>query len=342
MNGSVRYSSAEIDQAAAKWIARRDAGWTAAERAECERWRAADVRHAQALAKYDDAWVLFDRPRAMGGADAMWHELGVRAQRRRHRIRLALATAAALVVAGFVAQIPQPWRTAAPPSGNRAIVRTPEKRTFADGSVVELRSDARIAVDFASTLRKVTLHQGEAHFQIVPDPTRPFVVTAGGVNVRAVGTAFSVQLGMEEIEVLVTAGRIAVEKPPAAAIVNPMSHPTPAAATPLAMVDAGNRIRVNLTAGQSQTAAVSEAELAERLAWRAPRLEFSGTPLVEVVELLNRHSRVQLALEPGLATVELSGIFRADNTEAFLRVLEATFGITAERSGNLVVLRPAR
>jgi transmembrane sensor len=330
----------DVNQAAARWIARRDAGWSETEKAEFERWRSADPRHAEALAQYDHAWNLFDRPRKTGVADDMWNELGARSRRRQRRIRMAAASAAIMIAAAVLVQTRAP-RSEVASMTTGAVVLIPEKRTLLDGSVVELKTGAAIAIDFAGTWRRVTLHHGEAHFQVASDPSRPFLVTAGGIDFRVAGTAFSVQLGTGAVELLVTEGRVAVEKPA------PVFAAPKAPASPLALVPAGNRVLVNLTAGREPSltpvTAVSSAEQEERLAWRAPRLEFSGTPLAEAIALLNRYSGVQISLgDPSLSRVELSGYFRADNTEAFLRVLEATFGIKAERSGNTVILRQSR
>src|SRR5437660_1453063 len=76
-----------------------------------------------------------------------------------------------------------------PPSS--AVVLRPEKQILADGSVVELKSGAEIAVDFTGAYRRVALKRGEAHFQVAHQ-SRPFVVTAGPIEFRAVGTAFAV------------------------------------------------------------------------------------------------------------------------------------------------------
>jgi transmembrane sensor len=57
----------------------------------------------------------------------------------------------------------------------------------------------------------VVLERGEAHFQVAKNPARPFVVVARGVEIRAVGTAFSVGLESTRVEVLVTEGQVAVE-----------------------------------------------------------------------------------------------------------------------------------
>jgi transmembrane sensor len=87
---------------------------------------------------------------------------------------------------------------------------------------------------------------------------------------------------------------------------------------------------------------VPAAELAERLAWRVPRLEFSQTPLAEALELFNRHSRVRLVLgDADLGNLHLSGIVRADNTAALLQLLKSDFGLRSEPRGeNEIVLPP--
>jgi len=65
--------------------------------------------------------------------------------------------------------------------------------------------------------------------------------------------------------------------------------------------------------------------------------------LAEVVALLNRHNQVQLIIEdPAIARVALSGLFRADDTDAFVRILETGFNVKAERRGQTISLRRSR
>ena len=90
--------------------------------------------------------------------------------------------------------------------------------------------------------------------------------------------------------------------------------------------------------------AVSEEEIADRLAWRVPSLEFSRTPLAEVVELMNRHStgdhKVQFVIaDSQLSKIRLTGFLRTDNREGLVRLLENNFGVKAERVADRVILR---
>ena len=202
----------QIAESAARWLFRRGAGLSPAELAEFETWRTADPRHAAALAEIDQAWSVLDRPLRSGRSQRVLQQLHVRARSRRRRHLLA-AGSACLLLAMFGALWKNRPAPVAAPVAQVAIV-TPATRTLPDGSVVQLKPGAEITVDFKGVTRAVALLRGEAHFQVAHD-AKPFVVTAGAVEFRAVGTAFSVELDDASVELLVTQGRVAVEKPAA-------------------------------------------------------------------------------------------------------------------------------
>lgn len=279
-----------------------------------------------------------------GAVDAVFAEVDHQLRRRRNR-RIAVATGciAALLIAGFIwqAQPMAPTATAVPVN---AMVSMPVKRTLPDGSIVELKDGAQITFDYSGELRRVTLQKGEAHFAVAKNQERPFVVEAAGVEVRAVGTAFSVQLGHQAVEVLVTEGRVAIEQGEVGAVApNGPGTLEGKRPYPVTFVDAGSRCVVEITpetATPPQVAGMSASEQAERLAWRVPRLEFSGTPLAQAIPMFNEHVRVKLVLnDASMESLELSGVLRADNTDSLLRLLDVEFGITAERRGEEIVLR---
>lgn len=324
---------------AADWLSRCDAGLPAAEEAEMQAWLEADADHAAAVAQLQATWSALDRPLNRGSADEVLRELDrFPKQRKRRRVGAAVAGLAMLLALGFV------WRAqhTSPviPSFPTAVVLLPSRQTLPDGSVVELRDGAQIAVDFSGVLRRVALRQGEAHFQVTKNKDRAFVVVAGGVEVRAVGTAFSVQLGESAVDVLVTEGRVAVDRPPDTPTTGSLASP-PVPESP-AFVDAGSRLVMELYRPANSSPVVNPVpaeEMAERLAWRVPRLEFSGTPLSEAVAMLNQHNRVQfLIADPAIAQEQVSGLFRADKTDAFVQVLETGFRIRAERRGDTVIV----
>lgn len=333
---------ARIETEAAEWIARRDAGLSAAEERELQAWLRVDERNAAALERLQGAWSALDRPRRTGGAEFVLADLGRRARRRRTlRVTAAAAVVAVMATLSVVWRVERPAPAPEPVTASGAVVRVPEHRTLADGTEVELKEGARIEVGFSNEFRRVSLLSGEALFHVAKNPHRPFIVAARGVEVRAVGTAFSVGVNSRAVEVLVTEGRVAVSTP------NPMETSLNAPAndaSPLGagtFVDAGNRAVVDLAVAAATPAAVqpmAPKELTERLSWRSPRLEFSGTPLSEAVALLNRyaggaHPAHFVIEDPELAQMRVSGFFRADNSESFIHLASA-FGVTADRRPN--------
>jgi transmembrane sensor len=280
-----------------------------------------------------------------GAAERVVANLRGRARQRwRRRIALSGAGAAAVIA---IAAVFVWWPRTATPSSVAAtsvastVVSTPERRVLSDGSVVELKTGAEIAVDYAAGARRITLRRGEALFEVMPDAARPFIVTVGGVEVRAVGTAFTVEHSDSQVAVLVTKGRVAVSKTHAAAVALP-SGGNPIAPRTLAMLDAGHRAVIDVAAGAetAQVTTVSADEQYARLAWRVPRLEFSGTPLRDAVAMFNRYGPRQLVLDAELGSLQLSGALRADDTDSLVLLLKNEFGIIAEPRGeHEIVLR---
>jgi transmembrane sensor len=338
-------SEEAIAAEAARWIVRRDAGLGVVEQRELEAWLAEDERHAAAMEYYARAWSVIDRPWGAGATDRVLAQ--VRARRRRRRLRRL--GGGAIVAAVLAALLFQGEATLPAPSGSErrsgvALLQA-ERRTLDDGTVVELKSGSDVAAAYTPERRQVELRRGEAHFQVVKDPARPFIVSVRGVEIRAVGTAFAVQLNPGAVEVLVTEGRVAVAQ-------TPPTSATTGEAERLAEFGAGNRLVVDLVPaiGTPPPAVQSLAprEIVERLAWRSPRIEFTDTPLEEAIALMNQAGSpatgagVRLSIDPGspeLASEPVSGLFRADSAEAFVHVLELSLNLRSERRGDVILLR---
>lgn len=331
-----------IESQAAAWLARRDRGMTAPEAAEFARWCASDPRHASAVRGIESTWAALDRPTAMGRTGLLRDELrALEARaRRRWRARGAAASVAIVVLLSFYLGVRRTTTREAvafaPTGATAARFAGPERQTLADGSVVEFKPGTEITVAFGEERRVVILRSGEAHFSVTSNPLRPFIVAAASVRIRAVGTAFAVQLGGTEVEVLVTEGKVTVAAPPLGMeeAVAPRSAGAPAAGPELPpIVSAGQRTRVSVLPATTvaPVLAISQAELAERLSWRVPRLEFSETTIAEASALFSRHSPLRLrAADSEVAAMRVTGVFRTDNIEGFVRALETSLGLRAE------------
>jgi transmembrane sensor len=85
--------------------------------------------------------------------------------------------------------------------------------TLSDGTRVTLKKDSKIQVskDFGQQYRTVYL-SGEAFFEVKKDPEHPFLVIAGGIVTKVLGTSFTVRAyqGETKTSVAVKTGKVTV------------------------------------------------------------------------------------------------------------------------------------
>lgn len=330
MSEEPKQRGADLEQEAADWVARRDRGLSAAEQDDYLQWLSEDSRRVALIARHEGTVRLLQRLQHWQPAGSSEPNPDLFARPRRRRIAafaVGVGLAAAVV---FGALLSRPAARAplksAPVS---SFLRHNERQVLTDGSMVELRDGSRIEVIFTPQERRVRLTGGEAHFTVAKNPAWPFVVEAGRVAVRAVGTAFAVRVDAAEVDVVVTEGLVRVEQSAAPG--------RPAPAVESAEVPASHRVVVSLAAAAPtpEVSPVTTEQMREALAWQAPRFQFFETPLAEAVAEFNRRNRQQVVIgEPELSGVPIGGTFRVDNVDGFVALLEITLGVRAERRGN--------
>lgn len=337
------------DDEAAEWLARSDRGLTAAEQAAFGAWltRATNARAWQEIEgpfrALDRAAALRPRDRPHPDPDLLLTRPAVSEHTGAWGLLVAGVAAAALAF-GFFTAGPRP---AATPAAARSVVvrNVPEQVVLPDGSLVSFKSGTRVEPLYSAAERRLRLSAGEAHFTVTKDAQRPFIVVIGNVEVRAVGTAFTVTASTGQVQVVVTEGRVRVDDDAGRSLVAPAAPAAPAA------LDAGQFVVIPVSPAipvapvPAQTASRSVLENAE--AWRSAWLEFGNTPLSEVAREFNRHGArhsnlVLKVADERTGRVLVSGTFRADSAAAFVRLLESTFGIEATHgSDGSVLLRRA-
>ena len=342
-----------IESAAAEWLVRHDRGLTPAQQDEFLSWLTASAAHRASFERHRRMWGDFN-------ALAQWRpEHGtvpnpdLLARHRRPsawRWAAPALLAAAAVVAFLLVGMPATRHPGVASLAFEAAAYRQE--TLSDGSVLDLNRGAHVVVQFTAAERRVLLVQGEAQFAVAKNPARPFVVRAGGVEVRAVGTAFNVKLAGPNLEVLVTEGTVHVSQQ--TVVVTPTSMAAGAAAgsapsaapVVLAALTAGQRtvIPVATVIAPPVVVPASVPEIARLLDWQPRLLDFESTPLAEVVETFNRRNPQRLVIgDEELRALTIVASIRSDNVESFVRLLEGTMGVRAERSSTgEIVLRRAR
>ena len=341
-----------IESAAAEWLVRHDRGLTPAQQDEFLSWLTASAAHRASFERHRRLWGDFN-------ALAQWRpEHGTVPNPdllARHRRPSPWRWAAPALLAAAAVALLLVWSSAnrAPNHATLAFEATTYRQeTLSDGSVLDLNRGAHVVVQFTAAERRVLLVQGEAQFAVAKNPARPFVVRAGGVEVRAVGTAFNVKLAGPNLEVLVTEGTVHVSQQ--TVVVTPTSMAAGAAAgsapsaapVVLAALTAGQRtvIPVATVIAPPVVVPASVPEIARLLYWQPRLLDFESTPLAEVVETFNRRNPQRLVIgDEELRALTIVASIRSDNVESFVRLLEGTMGVRADRSSTgEIVLRRAR
>jgi transmembrane sensor len=307
---TIRDSSADIDATAAAWAARVDRGPLSDEdQAALEAWAAQDPRRAGAYAKALAVNVHLDRAAGLG-ADFIpaAHPAGRATDRRRLLATGGILAAASVVGAAGYGVLGLKGRVT---TAKGDIRRAP----LADGSAVTLNTDTVIRAAFDGRTRRVDLLRGEALFDVAKDPARPFVVVAGDVRVRAVGTSFTVrthadgQVGVIVREGVVEVWRGADGKPVRLAAEHAVQVAQAGALTPT-VVGAG---------------AVDRA-----MAWRQGQIDLDGLTLGQAADEFARYSDRRIIIDdPAVATLKMTGLFSASDPDGFAKAAALSLGLRA-------------
>jgi transmembrane sensor len=259
------------------------------------------------------------------------------------------ATLAVAIAAALLLITPSPRESAEPYLIATAIGETQDV-ALTDGSHVKVNTASQIEVDFDRGRRRVRLLKGEAFFEVAHDPDRPFAVYAGDKLVTAVGTAFAVRWTDNDLVVTVSEGRVvfsaaAESGASKSAAFRQATGPEPAQArpAPTTLLQAGQRLAMSDAASGEAVENISQRELSRELAWRSGLLDFENAPLGEVVQEMQRYTRLKIDItEDGLGDLKFGGVFRAGETEAFFDALELSFGVEVVRlSDDRVLLQSA-
>ncbi len=313
--------ASDIEEQAALWLARGDAGHASDQSGEFAAWLAADSRHRAAYLRLAAAWERTARLKSLRPENEVDADLLVQARGpgrwTRWRPPLALAAGVALIaVAGawwaFTSHGVETYRTDV--GGLSRIV-------LKDASTVTLNTDTELRVKLGQSRREVQLLRGEAQFTVAHDASRPFEVSAGGRVVRAVGTAFDVRLDPgKTMEVIVTEGRVAFLDARG-------SEAAPESPAAPATLSAGETARTD--GGKVTVRRVSATEASRHLAWQAGELSFQGETLAEAVAEFNRYNRRKLKVDdPSISGLQIGGNFQALDVDSFVAALNRSFGIT--------------
>src|ERR1700722_2098356 len=180
-----RLSSRAVDDQAAVWAARVDAGTLSAkEQGDLSLWLEEDPRHLGAFAKANALIAYSSRIESLSPGVNLMERVSPTSSVMSRRVVLSGSVAAVGILCAGLFRM-----------GIRSIL---EEKSFEtqigetravpldDGSLATLNTNSKIVVRYSEERRDIKLVRGEALFDVAKNKKRPFVVDAAGTLVRAV------------------------------------------------------------------------------------------------------------------------------------------------------------
>lgn len=203
---------------------------------------------------------------------------------------------------------------------------TPRGRQFRlvlpDGSGVWLNaaSTLRYPTVFTGDRRTVELN-GEAYFEIAKDEKKPFVVTARGMRVQVLGTAFNLMAYADEktVNTTLVTGAVRVVSAKSSLVLRPDQQAS--------LPDSADRFTV------------SKPNLKEVLAWKDGRFRFDGAKITAIMRQIARWYDVDIDYRGEIPSSEFNGsISRAEYARKILNALERTGNVHFILQGRKVIV----
>jgi len=210
--------------------------------------------------------------------------------------------------------------------------------TLPDGTIVWLNAASSITypVAFNGDRRKVSV-TGESYFEVHSDPSHPFIVSKGGVDITVLGTQFNVNAYDDEQQMRVTLleGSVKVEKTGKGVQLRPGQQaqvwtPGHGADWGQAGVQGPGTWQVQLN---------HQVNLSAVTAWKNGSFNFDGKTLPEILRQLSRWYDVTVVYQGPVRKVNIAGGMGMDlNLSQVLKVLRK-MGVDARVEGkNLIIL----
>lgn len=216
-------------------------------------------------------------------------------------------------------------------SGNR-IEYSSEKGSVStihlkDGSAIWLSSGTKMVIDKNQKGETIAKLNGEAYFELIPDPNRKFIVDLGKFQIRDIGTTFNVRAYESEhtISTTLVEGQIDLIKDSGKSFLT---------------VKPGEYVEYDKT---SKEIAVNQQDPSIATAWKDGKFVFIDQPLSDICAELENWYNVEIHIEnQKLAETRYTCVVKRSTTvEMVLRILSVTdqihYEITNKKEGKDII-----
>jgi len=336
---------AKFEQAS-HWIAKIDRELTPTEQQEFKHWLAQDIKHQELIIEMSSLWDKMDALDRLAELFPDANKAGSTKQNSSTIKKWSIALAASLILAVFVGLLPNSHFESLTNSEQdfvRYETAIGESSTIylPDNSKVLLNTDSVLLVRYTDDYRLLELKRGELLVEVAHDKTRPLSVIANNKVIQAVGTAFNVQMSSQNVELIVTDGRVLVGqiKPEVEPTLETLTIPSTSLAVSkgeMATLDVNRHGK-----SKNKISKIDTISIAKNLSWRQGHLVFKGESLAEAMAEVSRYTSVKFEIaDEELKKIKIAGRFKTGDINGLIGALNNNFNIKTDRvNKNLVVLR---
>ena len=195
-------------------------------------------------------------------------------------------------------------------------------KTLTDGSVIYLAQNSSFSFpeNFDAKSRNVEL-DGEAFFDITPDPGKPFIIETEKAFIQVLGTAFNVKsTNSESFELIVDRGKVKV---------TPKNNPDLQQ-----LVVAGEKIT-----SVNNSFIKSKRTSADELSWYKKRMQFKYETLENILSVINRNFNATFVVaDKETAKRRLTVTFNNDSASTMSELICLTLNLKSETKNDSILL----
>lgn len=193
---------------------------------------------------------------------------------------------------------------------------------LSDGSVVYLSNGTTLTLSkkFGKRVRHVSL-QGEAFFDVMPNPQKPFTVETGNAIIRVLGTSFTLKsLHRNDFELTVESGTVSV--------VDKDKKKEPLIAK------AGERVKLVDNSFEKSAYAANPFER-----WDNERLQFKDETVFHIIRVINKRYGADIVAEsPTVGEKRITVTFDNNDINSMVNIISATLNLEPKYLNDTILL----